>query len=831
MIFKRKKKQEKTIEYDSFGLSFGVPKPADDRSLFFLCLSKAIIIFCLLFGSIWFYFSCFEIKSYLWLVGIVVGIFCLIAGFLYYNKWTRNIGYFVVLLIFAGMAYFLYREANSGFAAILNQTYEVIDEIFILPSYNIFSESLNNRVWTVTVCAIFLGSFGSVILNILISRHMSFWFSFLILAPFLALAMYFEGTPAPGAVFLLAVAVISIFVLRNEHRFFLTPGRSDYRIKRRRNKPERYLYFTDGHVMLGTLRQIFISIALLFCIVLILFPAQSVHYPKSAGKLKESTTEGVRNFFIVGLWGMLHLNQGTGGLSGGQLGGVSSVRPDYETDYLVTLVPHDYDRIYLRGYIGKNYVYGENRWGSSADQLERKVADGYDENGHYFQLSDEQLADSTYSRLKEEFDRGGQTDRLRMTIENVDADGSYQCLPYYTELTGRDGIEIHAEDRIQGVFPQGTTQEITYYQKKNATFMNLELFSQEHTDETDAFRKAMDDYVKKEYLSVPEALYDVLEEIAQDADLTGSKQQIVEKLISYLGEHYSYTLRPGLLPWRTDFVTYFLKYNKQGYCAHFATAATLLLRHVGIPARYCEGYAIDYNEILEGEMVEGEDYKDWYTGEAVWGETAVVRVEVPDADAHGWVEVYLDGYGWVPIEVTPAGGEEETYSSFMESFFNMFSRDDEEQSDSDASGGDEQAGIDVDPRVMFGAGLILFLAGLGWVGYRIMKNVAENRKRKTGSDRERMILTFEYGQRFYKQLKLEKKTYETFEDYFTRLEEEFPEQTSCDFLIRTFDQAHYTELSEGEDYQKATVMLEEMIEKVKKDMKLYQKILAVIQLD
>ena len=79
-----------------------------------------------------------------------------------------------------------------------------------------------------------------------------------------------------------------------------------------------------------------------------------------------------------------------------------------------------------------------------------------------------------------------------------------------------------------------------------------------------------------------------------------------------------------------DFVAHFLAEGR-GYCVHFATAATLLLRMNGIPARYVSGYTAD---ITPGEVT-----------------------DVPDYAAHAWVEVYLDGYGWYPVEVTPGGGE------------------------------------------------------------------------------------------------------------------------------------------------------------------------------
>ena len=84
-----------------------------------------------------------------------------------------------------------------------------------------------------------------------------------------------------------------------------------------------------------------------------------------------------------------------------------------------------------------------------------------------------------------------------------------------------------------------------------------------------------------------------------------------------------------------DFVAHFLEEGR-GYCVHFATAGALLLRMQGIPARYVEGYA------------------PWL-GE---GGTSNVR----DSDAHAWVEIYLDGYGWYPVEMTPGrqGGTPET---------------------------------------------------------------------------------------------------------------------------------------------------------------------------
>jgi hypothetical protein len=79
-------------------------------------------------------------------------------------------------------------------------------------------------------------------------------------------------------------------------------------------------------------------------------------------------------------------------------------------------------------------------------------------------------------------------------------------------------------------------------------------------------------------------------------------------------------------------VAYFLTESHRGYCVHYASTVALLLRMDGIPARYVSGYTAQLSH-----------------GEAV----------VPDSAAHAWVEIYVDSYGWYPVEVTPDAAFEE----------------------------------------------------------------------------------------------------------------------------------------------------------------------------
>lgn len=111
---------------------------------------------------------------------------------------------------------------------------------------------------------------------------------------------------------------------------------------------------------------------------------------------------------------------------------------------------------------------------------------------------------------------------------------------------------------------------------------------------------------------------------------------VIYKIREYIHSKAEYTLTPGGVPYGKDFVDYFLNENHKGYCVHFATAATLMLRKAGIPARYVEGYYISGSDLTNTD-------NDGY-------------VNVPDSRAHAWTEVYVPLYGWTVVDFTPSYG-------------------------------------------------------------------------------------------------------------------------------------------------------------------------------
>lgn len=104
----------------------------------------------------------------------------------------------------------------------------------------------------------------------------------------------------------------------------------------------------------------------------------------------------------------------------------------------------------------------------------------------------------------------------------------------------------------------------------------------------------------------------------------------------FRGQPFRYTLSPGALP-ETAGLDAFLFERREGFCGHYASAYTALMRAAGVPARVVSGY-------LGGTWVEplgGSPFLD-----------------VRQSNAHSWSEVWVTGEGWRRVDPTTwaAGG-------------------------------------------------------------------------------------------------------------------------------------------------------------------------------
>lgn len=106
-------------------------------------------------------------------------------------------------------------------------------------------------------------------------------------------------------------------------------------------------------------------------------------------------------------------------------------------------------------------------------------------------------------------------------------------------------------------------------------------------------------------------------------------EELIKEVAQYMRFFGTYTYSyDRSLDSSTNMALDFFRTYKQGVCVHYATAATMLYRALGVPARYVEGYVVDAEAATD---------------------TAV-------KDAHAWVEVLIENLGWVQVEVTPGFG-------------------------------------------------------------------------------------------------------------------------------------------------------------------------------
>ena len=71
----------------------------------------------------------------------------------------------------------------------------------------------------------------------------------------------------------------------------------------------------------------------------------------------------------------------------------------------------------------------------------------------------------------------------------------------------------------------------------------------------------------------------------------------ISRIRTYLEKNLTCSNATELYNGKEDFTEYFLTGSKIGHSVHFATAATLMFRYYGIPARYVEGYLVTQEDV------------------------------------------------------------------------------------------------------------------------------------------------------------------------------------------------------------------------------------------
>ncbi len=333
----------------------------------------------------------------------------------------------------------------------------------------------------------------------------------------------------------------------------------------------------------------------------------------------------------------------------GKIGEKNAINPTGKTLMKVSGKMDPNQGVYMKGYIGSEY--SDNHWHKVTDKDEmydkkRKTLDkdGLSVDGWHVTLRN-QVGDSQQSGNSELWDSS------ELRFKNLAFGYGNYLVPYYPT------VPFEADGSRTTVAEKGIDYKAEFYPMLNKSFRNAlaknnyDIASGDYWESSNNIRTRLKDFVDTYYLTVPEDLKGVCDEYKSYLEANGgiftayqggtcSMYHVINATVTYIFSNTTYTLEPGKTPFRKDAVEYFLKENKRGYCNHYATAAAVLLRSVGIPTRYVEGVYVP-KEKIKAAMEAGKS------------------LAITDEDVHAWIEVYQENYGFIPVEVTPGRGEPE----------------------------------------------------------------------------------------------------------------------------------------------------------------------------
>ena len=290
--------------------------------------------------------------------------------------------------------------------------------------------------------------------------------------------------------------------------------------------------------------------------------------------------------------------------------------------------------LYLRGFIGGSYQDGV--WESMPES-----AYGGNDAGMMKWLKSQNFDPLT--QVAEYYRLGDMTDAPEInpvSIQVTDAARDYIYLPGTVNQVTKGKVKEQKDNRFVSKGLVGirkyVAEEISDSRPAELT-VTEDWVNQPENDKQKQYLEAESVYRKfvySHYTAVNEELQDTLNEMfwsdydSENDGIYSALTQIRKKMQAQI----TYTETPETAPDGVDPIEWFLTESHQGNDMLYAAAATEALRAHGIPARYVEGYYVEN------------------TGAS--GNAGTLQ-SVTGKDSHAWVEVYFDGIGWLPVDVTP----------------------------------------------------------------------------------------------------------------------------------------------------------------------------------
>lgn len=368
------------------------------------------------------------------------------------------------------------------------------------------------------------------------------------------------------------------------------------------------MYYHNGVVNKRTFRWLVIFI---ICFGIISIPMYEENMTIQA--LKQEVTNQVEE-----------IRYGKDTLPQGNLNSAKDIHKD-ETKRLKVTVSKK-KNLYLKGFVGSRLV--DNQW----VDLKRASYNGKHE-GMLSWLEDHNFSPSYQYDLYQQLSSLEDTSQA-VQIEAINANKKYLYTPYGTT---QKTISTNTISKDLNLNAGGLFGKQNYSFKEESSFSPSELTlgqdwlnnpnkkQQKYLNNEAVYRQFVYEQYTKVNKHYKASLKTLLEQ--QDFENTGL-YSICQHIRECMSKNLSYS--DQIESNGEDVLLDFLQQKQSGNDVLYASLATLAFRYYQIPARYVEGYYVKTSDIDD-------------QGEA----------SLTSKSAHAWVEVYFDGMGWLPIDMTP----------------------------------------------------------------------------------------------------------------------------------------------------------------------------------
>lgn len=480
-------------------------------------------------------------------------------------------------------------------------------------------------------------------------------------------------------------------------------------------------------------------------ILLLTIPALALIITLGAGVLADQTTglsqSGLQKQTQAAITHQLDKRYGKSPLGKGDLGSLSAQTltdlrgsagdaidqltsgggDETKTALTMTIDPNGNGEIqscWLRGFVGETYRGG--KWTDLGSEtyyaqrdtqywLNRNGFDGLSQIAQTAQMSDPQQAGEACD----------------MTVRTKKADRSCIYIPY--EMTGTNEAIPRGTQNYAGGFLK--TDRLLGTKKVSCralpdmigswTDWVGRLYSSDSTPQLQDYYTSESHYnvwCYEHYTDVPEDIAGALSMAVGDpGDLTRNHadyRQAITAVQKYLDESFIYSEKFSTPDKGEDPIGKFLTEGK-GCDAHYASLATMMMRYYGIPARYVEGYLFTPSDASKAKA--GQPF------------------DIGFSHAHAWTEIYIDGFGWVPMEFTSEWKDVMPQADLSRGLQTIsYKKQKNEQTEFPLEEIDEDATVHYGKmilRILLAAGLLLLLLLAAWILQKLIRRRLAQRRR------------------------------------------------------------------------------------------------------